>query len=201
MKTDLELIQEVKNGEKSSFEQLVERHQKFLLKVAIRMTRDLTAAEDVVQESFIKAYRRLSLFEGRASFRSWMYQITINTARNRLRSGGRETVGLDNVQMSTEGELDRNLMEADVKNIIQAEISLLPGRQREALTLRIYDDLSFKEIAHIMNCPYDTAKANYRHALLKLRERLSDHASLQSFSTQPNLALTEFGVRQMEVDG
>lgn len=201
MKTDLELIQEVRGGNKKAFEFLVERHQKFLMKVAIRMTRDLSVAEDVVQESFVKAYKRLQLFEGRASFRSWMYQITLNTARNRLRSGGRETVGLDNVEMAVDGDLDRGLMEIDLKELIQSEVAKLPGRQREALSLRIYEDLSFKEIAQIMDCPYDTAKANYRHALLKLRERLSHHVALKSFSTQTSLAFLEFGTKQMEVEG
>jgi RNA polymerase sigma-70 factor, ECF subfamily len=201
MKTDFELIQDVRTGDKHAFEILVERHQKFLMKVALRITRDLSAAEDVVQDSFVKAYKRIELFEGRASFRSWLYQITLNTARNKLRMHSREMIGIDTVQISVDADQDKNLVEVDVKTLIQKEIAQLPGRQRQALSLRIFDDLSFKEIATIMDCPYDTAKANYRHALLKLKERLSTHANLRTWTSQPSHALVELGAPFMEADG
>ena len=153
MKTDLELIQDVKNGFRKSFEELVFRHQRFLMKVVLRMTRDLDAAEDVVQESFIKAYRRLHLFEGRASFRSWLYQIALNTARNRFRKHAREVMNGDQLEMAVDGRLDETLMERDVRSTLLREVEKLPDRQKQALSLRVFEDLSFKEIAEIMGCP------------------------------------------------
>lgn len=201
MKSDFDLIQDVKNGSKKSFEQLVQRHEKFLLKTVVRMTRDLDAAEDVVQDTFIKAYKRLNLFEGRASFRSWLYQIALNTARNRFRKHSRETVGIDNLDVAVDGEVESRMIALDVRGILQKEIALLPDRQRTALSLRIFDDLSFKEIAEIMHCPYDTAKANYRHALLKLKERLEGNSMLKTWSDQPRFSLLELGLKHMEVDG
>lgn len=201
MKSDFDLIQDVKNGSKKSFEQLVQRHEKFLLKTVVRMTRDLDAAEDVVQDTFIKAYKRLNLFEGRASFRSWLYQIALNTARNRFRKHSRETVGIDNLDVAVDGEVESRMIAMDVRGILQKEIALLPDRQRTALSLRIFDDLSFKEIAEIMHCPYDTAKANYRHALLKLKERLEGNSMLKTWSDQPRFSLLELGLKHMEVDG
>jgi RNA polymerase sigma-70 factor (ECF subfamily) len=201
MKTDLELIQDVKSGHKKSFEELVRRHERFLVKVVVRMTRDLNAAEDIVQDSFIKAYRRLSLFEGRSSFRSWLYQIAVNTARNRFRKTAREVIGTEGMDMAVEGESESRMMALDVRGLLQIEIARLPDRQRTALSLRIFEDLSFKEIAELMDCPYDTAKANYRHALLKLKERLEGNAMLKTWSGQPRLSLLELGLNQMEVDG
>jgi RNA polymerase sigma-70 factor, ECF subfamily len=201
MKSDFELIQEVKSGEKKAFEILVERHEKFLMKSIVRMTRDLNSAEDIVQDSFIKAYRRLNLFEGRSSFRSWLYQIALNTARNGFRKFSRESVGTDGLEIAVEGEMENHVIALDVKSILQLEIEKLPERQRQALSLRVYDDLSFKEIAEIMDCPYDTAKANYRHALLKLKERLEGNTMLKTWSNQPRFALSELGGKQMEVDG
>lgn len=201
MKSDFDLIQDVKNGSKKSFEQLVQRHEKFLMKTVVRMTRDLDAAEDVVQDTFIKAYKRLNLFEGRSSFRSWLYQIALNTARNRFRKHSRETVGIDNLDVAVDGEVESRLIALDVRGILQKEIALLPDRQRTALSLRIFDDLSFKEIAEIMHCPYDTAKANYRHALLKLKERLEGNSMLKTWSDQPRFSLMELGLNHMEVDG
>jgi len=201
MKTDLELIQDVKSGNKKSFEELVIRHERFLIKVVVRMTRDLDAAEDVVQDSFIKAYKRLHLFEGRASFRSWLYQIALNTARNRFRKHSRETVGTDHMDMAVDGEVENHMQSLDVKGLLQKEIDKLPDRQRMALSLRIFEDLSFKEIAELMHCPYDTAKANYRHALMKLKERLESNTMLRTWSESPRLSVLELGLNQMEVDG
>ena len=201
MKTDLELIQDVKNGDKKSFEVLVQRHEKFLMKSIVRMTRDLDAAEDIVQDTFIKAYKRLSLFEGRSSFRSWLYQIGLNTARNRFRKHSRETVGTDNYDIAVDAQVENHIIELDVRGILQAEIAKLPERQKMALSLRIFEDLSFKEIADIMECPYDTAKANYRHALLKLKERLEGNAMLKTWTSPSRFSLMDLGFNQMEVDG
>ena len=203
MKTDLQLIQDVKSGTKKSFEVLMLRHEKFLMKVVVRMTRDLDAAEDVVQDAFIKAYKRLHIFEGRSSFRSWLYQIAVNTARNRFRKHSRETTTSEFHEIAVESQSENQMMALDVRAILQREIEKLPDRQKTALTMRIFDDLSFKEIAALMHCPYDTAKANYRHALLKLKERLEGNVMLKGWSqTLPSqYNLMDMGSTQMEVDG
>ena len=83
------------------------------------------------------------------------------------------------------------MLQADLKKRIRLEVEKLPEKQRIALTLRVFEDLSFKEIAAIMECPYDTAKANYRHALLKLRERLEQEDTLQAWSVFENRLPTE----------
>ena len=66
MKADLELVEKVRNGNRAAFSGLVTRHQRLLLRLALRMTRDLEMAEDIVQEAFIKAYQNIHRFEGRA---------------------------------------------------------------------------------------------------------------------------------------
>ena len=181
----------------------MQRHEKFLMKVIVRMTRDLDAAEDIVQDAFIKAYRRLHIFEGRSSFRSWLYQIAVNTARNRFRKHSRETLTAETQDVAVDETAEKGMIALDVREILQREIERLPDRQKMALSLRIFDDLSFKEIADLMSCPYDTAKANYRHALLKLKERLQGNALLKgwSCSSHAQFSLMELGVKQMEVDG
>ena len=181
----------------------MQRHEKFLMKVVVRMTRDLDAAEDIVQEAFIKAYKRLSMFEGRSSFRSWLYQIGLNTARNRFRKHSRETLTAEVVEVGVDTQMEGQMIALDLRSILQVEIEKLPARQKTALVLRIFDDLSFKEIADVMACPYDTAKANYRHALLKLKERLEGNALLQGWSQAlpTQFSLMELGYNQMEVDG
>lgn len=200
IKTDLELVSEVRVGSKSAFETLMLRHDKFLMKVVARMTRDLDVAEDIVQEAFIKAYRRIHLFEGRASFRSWLYQIALNTTRNRYRKANRESLGVDHLDMAVDSEGEQNLIADDVRVAIQREVDLLPERQKAALSLRIFEDLSFKEIADIMQCPYDTAKANYRHALLKLKDRLGGDSFLKGWAAQVKVSMMEMASNTVEVD-
>jgi RNA polymerase sigma-70 factor (ECF subfamily) len=186
MKSDIELVQDVKNGDRKAFSELVQRHQRSLLRLTIRFTRDQMMAEDIVQESFIKAFQKIQLFEGRSSFKSWLYQIALNTAKNRFRERGQDTVNIDDTHLGVDPGAETDMVRTDIKKRIREEVDRLPEKQRIALTLRVFEDLSFKEIAQIMECPYDTAKANYRHALLKLRERLeqSDElADLAGFET------------------
>lgn len=201
MSTDLELIAKVKQGDTGVFGELVERHQKFLLKSVVRLTRDKNLAEDVVQDAFLKAFRKIHLFEGRSSFRSWLYQIAMNTAKNKFRAMSRETVDVSNIDISVEGQAENAVVAMDVRELVQRELSLLPNKQRRAMSLRIYEDLSFKEIAEIMDCPYDTAKANYRHGLMKMRDRLQKNSVLRGWSETTRLSLTEIGQTTMEVDG
>ena len=176
MKSDIELVTEVKEGNRKSFSELVQRHQRSLLRLGMRFTKEQSLAEDIVQESFIKAFQKIQLFEGRSSFKSWLYQIALNTARNKFRdrfgSGSFDSVNIEDVPLGVDPGAETGMIRADMKKRVRAEIEKLPDRQRMALSLRIFEDLSFKEIAEIMDCPYDTAKANYRHALLKLKERI-----------------------------
>ncbi len=187
LKTDHELVEETKAGIKRSYSELVKRHQKGLLRLSMRFVKRLDIAEDVVQDAFIKAYEKLHTFEGRASFKSWLYQIAVNTARNKLRENREGGIDIEKVHVAVGPVAETNLVQYSVAEYLQDEINQLPFRQRTALVLRVYEDLSFKEIAEIMECPYDTAKANYRHALLKLRETLEHKTEMKthSFETQP----------------
>lgn len=175
MKADLELVREAQAGNRQAFSQLVEKHQRTMMRVALRLTRDLELAEDVVQDSFIKAFKKLDGFEGRSSFKSWMYQITMNTAKNKIRGSYREQVGVEDFVISAPSQSEAQMSFQDLQGFIKSAVDELPERQRTALSLRIFEDLSFKEIAEIMECPYDTAKANYRHALMKLKLKVEKH--------------------------
>lgn len=193
--TDLEIVEKVLSGDRKSFSQLVKRHQKGLLRMSLRFTKDLGNAEDVVQESFIKAFEKLKSFEGRASFKSWLYQIAVNTARNKFRAAKMETTDISNIHLAIGAVAETTLIHSAVANLIQVEVDRLPFKQKTALVLRIYENLSFKEISEIMDCPYDTAKANYRHALLKLREVFETNLDLREWSEQATGFFTELSLR------
>lgn len=184
MRTDEQLIEGIKKGSKEDFSLLIERYQHYALKVAYRFLRDKEHAEDVVQEAFIKTFRKVHLFEGRSSFKSWLTQVVLNTCKNRIRKHSRESLGLETPKPSRTLGPEDSTIHLDIGEMLKAAIGSLPDKQQQALTLRVYEDLSFKEIAEIMNSPYDTAKANYRHALLKLREQFESCDLLKSWMNE-----------------
>ncbi|MGE5087120.1 MAG: RNA polymerase sigma factor [Bacillota bacterium] len=199
--SDLELVEKVKSGDRRSFSELVKRHQRSVLRLSLRFVKDMDAAEDVTQESFIKAYEKLNSFEGRASFKSWLFKIAVNTARNKLREWKRDTVDVENVHLAVEAEAENTLVHTAVADILQKEVDKLPLKQKTALVLRVYEDLSFNEIADIMECPYDTAKANYRHALLKLRQTFEAQGDLKNWTEEVGGFFTEMNTRYAEAEG
>ena len=185
--TDLELVEKVRNGNRLAFSELVKRHQRSLLRMSLRFVKDMDVAEDVVQEAFIKAYEKLDSFEGRSSFKSWLFQIAVNTARNKIRESRHDTTDIEDVHLAVAAEAESTLVHSAVADLIAGEVEKLPFKQRTALILRVYEDLSFNEIAEVMECPYDTAKANYRHALLKLKEVFEDKKELKFWSVESGL--------------
>jgi len=182
--TDLQLVEKVKDGDRKAYSTLVRRHQKALLRMSVRFVKDLDTAEDVVQESFIKAYEKLSTFEARASFKSWLFQIAVNTARNKLRERREGTMDIEDVQLGVAAVAETTLVHGSIADLLQKFVDQLPPRQKMALVLRVYEDMSFAEIANIMECPYDTAKANYRHALMKLKTDLEEHQELKRWNDE-----------------
>ncbi|MCB0415746.1 MAG: sigma-70 family RNA polymerase sigma factor [Bdellovibrionales bacterium] len=137
--------------------------------------------EDVVQDTFIKAYTKLETFRGQSSFKSWLFKIGLNTAKNKLRSQRVGQLNLEKVHLSHGSKVENRIYHSNVKSQILQAIERLPQKQKEAIYLRIFEDLSFKEIADLMESPYDTAKANYRHGLMKLKNSLSRNDVLEDW--------------------
>jgi RNA polymerase sigma-70 factor, ECF subfamily len=198
--TDQQLIEEVRAGHRASFSELVKRHQRGLLRLSMRFMKDLDISQDVVQEAFIKAFEKLHLFEGRASFKSWLYQIAVNTARNKLRENRYDFSNIDDVHLSVSATAEKGLVHAAVSEMIQTEVDRLPFKQKTALVLRVYEDMSFAEIAEVMQCPYDTAKANYRHALIKLKETFEHQSELRKWTEDIGGFFMELNTKYVEAE-
>ncbi|MES3037756.1 MAG: sigma-70 family RNA polymerase sigma factor [Bdellovibrionota bacterium] len=199
--SDLELVEKAKTGDRKAFSELVVRHQRGLLRMSLRFLKSIDAAEDVVQESFIKAFEKLRSFEGRSSFKSWLYQIALNTARNKYRERDDSMTDIANVHIGVAAQQEATLVEVSVSELLQSEVEKLPFRQKTALLLRVYEDLSFKEIAEAMDCPYDTAKANYRHALIKLKSVFEENQDLKTWKSLSSSDLTTEMNYFAEVEG
>jgi RNA polymerase sigma-70 factor (ECF subfamily) len=170
---DAVLVERLQAGDTGVFEILVRLHYRAVYNMAFRFMGDHGGADDVTQDTFVKAFHAVGGFRGESSFKSWLLRICMNTAKNALRSKGRhEGVDVDGIQLKSIHKDFNRLEQAQTAEILKAAVDQLPPRQRQALELRVFEDLSFKEIAEIMECPFDTAKANYRHAVMGLKKIL-----------------------------
>ncbi|ACS86568.1 MULTISPECIES: RNA polymerase sigma factor RpoE [Musicola] len=166
---DQVLVERVQRGDRASFNLLVVRYQH---KVASLVSRYVPPGDvpDVVQESFIKAYRALESFRGESAFYTWLYRIAVNTAKNYLVAQGRRPPSSDvdandaenyeNVGALKEISNPENLMlSEELRRIVFQTIESLPEDLRMAITLRELDGLSYEEIAEIMDCPVGTVRS------------------------------------------
>jgi RNA polymerase sigma-70 factor (ECF subfamily) len=181
---DWVLVERVQAGDQAAFGLLVQKYQRKLLRLIMRLVRDHAEAEDVAQEAFIKAYRALPNFRGESAFYTWLYCIGINTAKNWLVAHGRRLpVALDVIDDDQdrldEGGLLRNdetpeqiLMSKQVGETINAAMLALPDDLRAAITLREIDGLSYEEIAQVMDCPIGTVRSRIFRAREAIAERL-----------------------------
>jgi RNA polymerase sigma-70 factor (ECF subfamily) len=172
--TDLELVDGALAGRRHDFEELVERHQRMLYAVALRYLQDPDAADEAVQATFVSAYTHLAQFRRAASFRTWLYGILLNQCRSgRRRVRVRREVALDEVPESALADHGGETEHADERAALERLIGRLPPRQRSVLSLRIFADLPFKDIAAAEGITENAAKVNYHHAITRLRAWLT----------------------------
>jgi RNA polymerase sigma-70 factor, ECF subfamily len=176
---DLPLVERFRAGERRAFDELVRRHQRSIWRVARRYLRNDADASDVAQQTFVRAYRALDGFRGAASVRSWLYRIAINLALNHLRDhkrevpgGAGEEVGEQRLTRSATGP--QQIIADEEAARLRAAIAELPPKQRMVLELRVFEDLSFREVAELADCTENAAKVNFHYAVKRLKEILGD---------------------------
>jgi len=170
---DGELVAKAKDGDLGAMDQLISRHHGSVFRTAVGILGDEDAASDVVQETFLKAFKGLGKFRGDASFKTWVLAIAANEARGVLRKAGRrkefplEKVGpVSSEDMPVDETMAR---EEDTKRMKEL-LSQLPEKQRQAVTLRIFEDLSFREIGAVIGSSEGAARVNYHHGIRRLKE-------------------------------
>jgi len=171
--SDEELVERGRAGDDAALGGLVERHQAAAYRVAFSMLQDDDAAQDVVQDAFIKAFRALEGFRGEASFRTWVLTIVGNEARGALRRRGRrrETALEDAGPVRSEQKApDAEAVDAQEAARARSIMETLPEKQKLSVALRIDDGLSFKEIGEIIGSSEGAARVNYFHGIRRLRE-------------------------------
>ena len=168
--SDQQLVKRVQQGDKRAFDLLVIKYQHKILAIVGRYVKDNGEVHDVVQETFIKAYRALANFRGDSAFYTWIYRIAINTAKNHLVARGRRPpsrdVDMDEAEFYSGSDSLRDidtpesqLMKDQLEKVVHAAIRALPEDLRTAVTLREMDGLSYEEIAEVMGCPVGTVRS------------------------------------------
>jgi len=172
MVSDESLIERYKDGDESAFNELIRRYQKSIYFLSLRMVKDHEKADEITQRTFINVFRGITGFRKKSSFKTWIYQVTINLCRNYLRN--------DKANISEPIEMASNIpgkspdpvkaiFNQEIKNFLQTAIDNLSERQRTTLILKVYHEFTFLEIAQSLNCSVGTAKANFHQAIKKLR--------------------------------
>ena len=180
---DQALVERVQQGDKRAFDVLVMKYQSRVIKVITRYLRDPVEAMDLAQEAFIKAYRALPNFRGESAFYTWLYRIAINTAKNHVVAQGRRPP-MDDVEAS-EAEFyegpsalkdtstpERMVLRDEIERVVFEAIEALPEDLRTAITLRELEDMSYEEIAEVMNCPIGTVRSRIFRAREAIDKKL-----------------------------
>lgn len=173
---ELRLVRAVLEGERRAFDVLVERHMRPVVSVVRRMLDDPDEREDVVQETFVRAYRKLRTFRGEASLRTWFIRIAINACKRRRLAFWRRRVSTteDVSRLEPEPVDPRNMEEsAAIRDAVVRAVGELPERLRLPLVLHVYDELTGAEVAAALGCSESTVWSRIYAAQRELKKKLS----------------------------
>jgi RNA polymerase sigma-70 factor (ECF subfamily) len=171
---DAALVAAAQRGDTAAFDRLVTRHRRAVYQVCYRFVHHHEDAADLTQDTFVRAWSALGRFRGQARFSTWIYRIAVNVSLNRvsLRTPAAESADFDLVADARTPPPGHALAARQREAVVRDAVQSLPPRQREALILRTYHELSHQEVAAIVGTTVGAVKANVFHALANLRKRL-----------------------------
>src|SRR5438105_3349142 len=191
METDLHQVARARSGDADAFRVLVDRHGRALFRLAFRMTGNQQDAEDVVQESFLRAYRQLAKFDERATFGTWLYRIAANCSLDLVRSRKRRGVAASSAMGAgaAEGQPDefdlammnlasndptpeRAALSTEVRDRVTEAMNDLSPTERTAFVLRHFEGMCIEEVSRVLDCQPGAAKHSVFRAVQKLRRAL-----------------------------
>jgi RNA polymerase sigma-70 factor (ECF subfamily) len=185
--SDRELLERFRAGDESAFDDLVLRHQQRAFNVAYQLLRDHEDATEVAQDAFMRAYRSLDSFHGECEFTTWLHRIVVNLAHNKhrwwKRRGKQSSLSLDSPVEIDDAEVPRQIaaatdapdllaVKAEFVELLNRRISELPRKFREVIVLRNVENLSYNEIATILNCSVGTVKSRLARGREALRNSM-----------------------------
>jgi RNA polymerase sigma-70 factor (ECF subfamily) len=170
------LVEACVAGRAGAFDLVVERHRRDVYQLCYRFVPNHEDASDLSQEVFLRAFRALSRFRGQSALGTWLYRIGVNVCLNRLSLKAPRNEPLDEqAHIDTRSELPSDrVMRAEQAGRVRLAVNQLPPKQRAALILRVYQEMSHQEIATTLGTSVGAAKANVFHALRNLKRLLSE---------------------------
>ena len=181
---DVRLMRLVSRGDTSAFEELIERHRALVAGTVARMLSSNSDVEDIAQQVFIRVWKSARRYVPRAKFTTWLLKITRNLVFNELRRTKRHAhvplqsePGAEDPPLKDETNLapDTSLLESELQRTIEEAILQLPETQRLALVLRRYEQLSYEQIAEVLDLSVPAVKSVLFRARSELRSRLSKY--------------------------
>jgi RNA polymerase sigma-70 factor (ECF subfamily) len=197
---DTELLARLKAGDQAAYAKLVEDNATAIYRLALRMMGNEADAEDVLQETFLSAFKSIDRFEGRSSLSTWLYRIASNAALMRLRRNEPEQVSVDEPVERDDGEMmprqffdfcclpEEDLLREEAREQMKQAIDDLPPTLRSVFVLRDIEGLSTAETAEALDLSESAVKSRLMRARLKLRDGLSRY-----FSQGPVMSETRMG--------
>jgi RNA polymerase sigma-70 factor (ECF subfamily) len=180
--TDAAAVALARDGDSDAFRTLVERHSRAVFRVALRLTGTAQDAEDVVQETFLKAYRQLSRFESRANFSTWLHRIAVNCSIDLIRSrphreSSQDLSDLDQFGGDDHGRAgqpspERLMLSTEVQDRVTAAMASLSQMERAAFVLRHFEGHSIDEISRALGLKTNATKHSVFRAVKKMRVAL-----------------------------
>ncbi len=177
----------LRSGDRAEFARLVDKYHEMIYRLAIKMVNNPQDAEDILQETFIKAYRHLEKFDGRSSLSTWLYRIATNEALMFLRRQKPDMISVDETLDTGEGELEPlkivdwsslpedELMSAEAQVYLDKAVEKLSPSLRVVFVLRDIQSLSTRETAEVLNISETAVKTRLSRARLQLREELTSY--------------------------
>lgn len=170
---DRALVERMRAGDRSAYDDLVRTYEQAIARLVRRYVNNDEDAKDVTQRTFVRVFERLDSYRGDARFRTWLYRVAVNMALDHVRGAPPgESVPIEDDVAFTNSLGTERLVAAEIWRKVQARLADLPPKQRLVVELRVYHDLSFEEIAAIVDSTEDAAKVNYHHAVKRLRALL-----------------------------
>ncbi len=194
---DIALVERARAGDAEAFETLVRQYDRPIFRVAQHITQNREDAEDIVQDVFLKAYRKLEQFQGNSKFSTWLTRIAVNESLMRLRKRKTSrTVSMDQDVQTEEGSIPRDFADwtpdpeqqynqSELGEILQKTIAGLSPGFRTVFTLRDIEHLSTEETANALGLSVPAVKSRLLRARLQLRERLSRYLKRKDGSIKP----------------
>jgi len=179
---DRHLIEAAVGGDSAAFERLVTKYEHRLHRALERMCRSVADAHDAAQETFLRAYLKLSTFTSSKNFYTWLYRIAVNTSINEHRRRRAKRLDGRSLEIAAPTAADRgempveHLLREERAQFVQRHLAALTEDHREVLVLREIDDQDYDEIARILNIPVGTVRSRLHRARLQFREKLLEEA-------------------------